>query len=154
MLLITYLPIIRYYKKHYNMAERNRALWLANVPDPFASGLHADISLFTFLRQSLFFVLLDIASCYLTVHSVAKNMETSSASSWHDDVELPNFDLNLFANLRLSPLRDLQIWASGSWIIWLNKDIQRRPKKQQTGLVSTFRGKPSIVTIPQCFPAI
>ena len=154
MLLITYLPIIRYYKKHYNIAERNRALWLANVPDPFASGLHADISLFTFLRQSLFFVLLDVASCYLTVHSVAKNMETSSASSQHDDVELPNFDLNLFGT---PPSKSSKRFANLSERE-LNHMVEQRhsdkTKKTTNWSVSTFRGKPSIVTSPQCFPAI
>ena len=124
------------------------------MPDPFASGLHADISLFTFLRQSLFFVLLDVASCYLTVHSVAENMETSSASSRHDDVELPNFDLNLFGT---PPSKSAKRFANLSERE-LNHMVEQRhsekTKKTTNWSVSTFRGKPSIVTSPQSFPAI
>ena len=137
MLLITYLPIIRYYKKHYNIAERNRALCLANTPDPFASGLHADVSLFTFFAENFFF-LLDIASFYLKAYSVAKIMETSSASSRHDDVELPNFDLNLFGD---PPSKSAERFANLSERE-LNHIVEQRhsekTKKQQTGLFQLF----------------
>ena len=139
-------------KRNYNIAEWNRALWLANTPDPFTSGLHADVSLFTFLRQSLFF-LLDIASFYLKAYSVAKIIETSNASSRHDDVELPNFDLDLFGEL---PSKSVKRFANLSERELNHMVEQRRSektKKTTNWSVSTFRGKPPIVTIRQCFPA-
>ena len=81
-------------------------------------------------------------------------METSSASSRHDDVELPNFDLNLFGE---PPSKSAKRFAKLSeWE--LNYVVEQRhsekTKKTTNWSVSTFRGKPSIVTIPQCFPAI
>ena len=85
---------------------------------------------------------------------VAKNMETSSASSRHDDVELPNFDLNLFGT---PPSKSAKRFANLSERE-LNHMVEQRhsekTKKTTNWSVSTFRGKPSIVTSPQCFPAI
>ena len=138
MLLITFLPIIRYYTKHYNIAERNHALWLAYAPDPFASGLHADISLFTFLRQSFFFFSSTLPVVILQLILLLKTWKHLVPLLDMTTLNYQISTLTCLAHLHLSPLRDLQIWASGSWIIWLNKDIQRRPKKQQTGLFQLF----------------
>ena len=81
-------------------------------------------------------------------------MEISSASSRHDDVELPNFDLNLFGE---PPSKSAKRFANLSERE-LNHMVEQRhsekTKKTTNWSVSTFRGKPSIVTIPQCFPAI
>ena len=78
-------------------------------------------------------------------------METSSASSRHDYVELPNFDLNLFDE---PPSKSAKRFANLSEEE-LNHMVEQRhsektKKKQQTGLFQLL----SIVTIRQCFPAI
>jgi len=41
----------------YNIALDEHAFWLADMLDPFARGLHADVSLFicTFSQQFIFF---------------------------------------------------------------------------------------------------
>ena len=65
-------------------------------------------------------------------------METSSASSRHDDVELPNFDLNLFGEPPSKSAKRFANLSERELNHLLNKDIQRRPKKQQTGLFQLF----------------
>ena len=49
-------------KSIYNIVLEKRAFRLANTLDPFARGLHADVSLFicTFSRQSHFDVVCDL----------------------------------------------------------------------------------------------
>ena len=65
-------------------------------------------------------------------------METSSASSRHDDVELPNFDLNLFGD---PPSKSAERFANLSERE-LNHIVEQRhsekTKKQQTGLFQLF----------------
>ena len=81
-------------------------------------------------------------------------METSSASSQHDNVELPNFAPNLFGE---PPSKSVKRFANLSEHELNNKVEQRHSEKTEKTTkwsVSTFRGKPSMVTIRQCFPAI
>ena len=137
----------------YNIAERNRALWLANTPEPFASRLHADVSLFTFLQQSLLF--------FSSISPVFILKLILSLKSWKHqapllDMRTLNYQISTLtcsANLGISLLRDLQIWASRSWIMVEQRHSEKTTKTTNWS-VSTFRGKPSIVTIRQCFPSI
>lgn len=43
-------------KDFYNIALQKRALWLANVLDPFACRLHSDVSLFVCLFVCFFYI--------------------------------------------------------------------------------------------------
>ena len=149
MLLITYLPIIRYYKKHYNIAERIALSdWLmCRIHLPVGCMLtsvclHFCGNLYFLFSSTLPVVILQFILLLKTWKHLVPLLE------------LPNFDLNLFGT---PPSKSAKRFANLSERE-LNHMVEQRhsekTKKTTNWSVSTFRGKPSIVTIPQCFPAI
>ena len=81
--------------QHCNVALAKRAFRLANTLDPFARGLHADVSLFIYTFSQHFFssmlTLSKTRNFYFFFPKIKKKTNNSSGDEECYSCELPNF---------------------------------------------------------------